>query len=165
MVAWGTESYSGLAENTYFVYLTLRASALDIGQTVRLGTSGMEIYFYLVLCIFIFYLLIIFCVKFLQNRQVMVTSLVSGVDLVGDSPRAPIAEAPATFWERWGRVGRMMTMEWSVSLRVCRVWVGERNAEPHEGWDCFKIREMNKQTQTKWFLFFFFFLKKDYFNR
>ena len=95
------ESYSGLAENTYFVYLTLRASALDIGQTVRLGTSGMEIYFYLVLCIFIFYLLfIIFCVKFLQNRQVMVTSLFSGVDLVGDSPRAPIAEAPATFWER-----------------------------------------------------------------
>ena len=25
------------------------------------------------------------------------------------------------------------------SLRVCGVWVGERDVESHEGWDCFKI--------------------------
>ena len=37
VVAWGTESYSGLAGNTYFVYLALRSSALAMGQTVRLG--------------------------------------------------------------------------------------------------------------------------------
>ena len=88
--------------------MALRTSALGMGQTVRLGKGntlcckgGIEIYFYLVLGFFIFHLLfIIFCVKFLQNCQVMVTSLFSGVDLVGDSPRAPIAEAPATFWER-----------------------------------------------------------------
>ena len=34
-------------------------------------------------------------------------------------------------------------------IEVVQSLVGERNAEPHEGWDCFKIREMNKQTQTK----------------
>ena len=39
---------------TYFVYLALRTSALEMGQTVRLGKrntykGGMEIYFYLVL--------------------------------------------------------------------------------------------------------------------
>ena len=52
LVAWGTESYSGLAENTYFVYLALRTLALGMGQTVRLGKrstlcckSGIEIYF------------------------------------------------------------------------------------------------------------------------
>ena len=81
---WWGEAQSliqGLLE-TYFVYLALRTSAMGMGQTVRLGKrntlfkSGMEIYFYLVLWFFIFYLLfIIFCVKFLQNHQVMVTSL------------------------------------------------------------------------------------------
>ena len=25
----------------------------------------------------------------------------------------------------------------------------ERDVESHEGWDCFKIRERNKQTETK----------------
>ena len=96
VVAWGTESYSGLAGNTYFVYLVLRTSALGMGQTVRLGKrntmcckSRMEIYFYLVLRLFIYLLFIIFCAKFLQNREVMVTSL----DLY--------------CWP--GRVGRMMT--------------------------------------------------------
>ena len=53
---WWRESYSGLAGNTYFVYLALITSALGMGQTVTLGKrntlcckSGMEIYFYLVL--------------------------------------------------------------------------------------------------------------------
>ena len=53
---WWRESYSGIAGNTYFVYLALRTSALGMGQTVTLGKrntlcckSGMEIYFYLVL--------------------------------------------------------------------------------------------------------------------
>ena len=63
--------------------MALRTSALGMGQTVRLGKGntlcckgGIEIYFYLVLGFFIFHLLfIIFCVKFLQNCQVMVTSL------------------------------------------------------------------------------------------
>ena len=76
------ESYSGLAGNTYFVYL--RTSALGMGQTVSMGKrntlcckSGMEIYFYLVLWLFIFYFAFyyIFCVEFLLNCQVMVTSL------------------------------------------------------------------------------------------
>ena len=83
VVAWGTESYSGLAGNTYFVYLALRTSALGMVQTVTLGRrnilcckSGMKIYLYLVLWFFIFYLVfLVFCVKFLQNRQVMVTYL------------------------------------------------------------------------------------------
>ena len=34
-VAWGTEFYSGLAGNTYFVYLVLRTSTLGMVQTVR----------------------------------------------------------------------------------------------------------------------------------
>ena len=118
VLAWGTESYSGLAGNTCFVYLALRTSALGLGQTIRLGKrntlcckSGLEIYFYLVLWFFIFYLLfIIFCVKFLQNREVMATSL----DLC--------------CWP--GRVGRMMTRKWSVPLRVCRVCMGERCGVP-----------------------------------
>ena len=76
------ESYSGLAGNTYFVYL--RTSPLGMGQTVSMGKrntlcckSGMEIYFYLVLWLFIFYFAFyyIFCVEFLLNCQVMVTSL------------------------------------------------------------------------------------------
>ena len=37
VLAWGTESYSGLAGNTCFVYLALRTSALGLGQTIRLG--------------------------------------------------------------------------------------------------------------------------------
>ena len=56
VVAGGTESYSGLAGNTYFVYLDLSTSALGMGQTVRLDKrntlcckSGVKIYFYLVL--------------------------------------------------------------------------------------------------------------------
>ena len=82
VVEWGIKSYSGLAGNTYFVYLALRTSALGMGQTVRLGKrntlcckSRMEIYFYLVLWFFIFYLLFIIYVRFLQNHQVMMTSL------------------------------------------------------------------------------------------
>ena len=62
VVAWGTETYSGLAGNTYFVYLVVRTLALGMGQTVRLAKrntlcckSRMEMYFYLVLCFFIFY--------------------------------------------------------------------------------------------------------------
>ena len=64
---WWGEAQSliqGLLE-TYFVYLALRTSAMGMGQTVRLGKrntlfkSGMEIYFYLVLWFFIFYLLFI----------------------------------------------------------------------------------------------------------
>ena len=56
---WSCEaqkSYSGLAGNTYFVYLPLRTSAVGMGQIVRLGKrntlcckSRMEMYFYLVL--------------------------------------------------------------------------------------------------------------------
>ena len=133
-----------------------------MGQTVRLGKintlcckSGMEMYFYLVLWFLFFYLLfIIFCVlNFFRIAKWWWLPWVSAVGLVGESPRIPIAEAPATFGERWGSVGRMMAREWAVSLRVCRVWVGERDVESHEGWDCFKIRERSKQTQTKWFLF------------
>ena len=30
----------------------------------------------------------------------------------------------------------------------------ERDVESHEGCDCFKTQERNKQTQMKWFLFF-----------
>ena len=92
VLAWGTESYSGLAGNTCFVYLALRTSALGLGQTIRLGKIW------------------VFCVKFLQNREVMATSL----DLC--------------CWP--GRVGRMMTRKWSVPLRVCGVCVGERCGVP-----------------------------------
>ena len=132
-----------------------------MGQTVRLSKrntlcckSGMEIHFYLVLWFFIFYLLFItfYVLIFFIIAKWRWLPWVSAVGLVGESPRAPIAEAPATFRERWGRVGRMMAREWSVSLRVCGVWVGERCWVPW-GWDCFKIREISKQTQTKWFLF------------
>ena len=54
VVVWGTESYSGLARNTYFVYLALRTSVPGMGQTVRLGKRKtlccrMKMYFYLVL--------------------------------------------------------------------------------------------------------------------
>ena len=52
VVAWGIESYSGLARNTYFVYLALRMSALGMVQTVRLDKrntlcckSRMEFFF------------------------------------------------------------------------------------------------------------------------
>ena len=53
-MAWGTESYSGLVGNPYFVYLALRTSVLGMAQTVRLGKRKtlccrMEMYFYLVL--------------------------------------------------------------------------------------------------------------------
>ena len=84
---------------------------------------GMEIYFYLVLWFFIFYLLFIifYELNFFRIAKWWWLPWVSAVDLVGESPRAPIAEAPATFGERWGRVGRMMTREWSVSLRVCGI--------------------------------------------
>ena len=139
VVAWDTESYSGLAGNTYFVYLALRTSALGMGQTVRLGKkntlcckSGMEIYFFSVLRFFIFHLLFIifYMLNFFRIAKWWWLPWVSAVGLVGESPRVPIAEAPATFGERWGRVGRMMTREWSVSLRVCGVWIGERCPVP-----------------------------------
>ena len=73
--------FQGLLE-TYFVYLALRTSTLGMVYTVRLGIrntlcckSRMEIYFYLVLWFFIYLLYYILFVKFLQNCQVMVTSL------------------------------------------------------------------------------------------
>ena len=138
VMMWGTVLFRA-CWNTYFVYLALRTSALGMGQAVRLGKrntlcckSWMEMYFYLVLRFFIFYLLfIIFCVlNFFRITKWWWLRWVSAVDLVGESPRVPNAEAPATFGERWGRVGRMMAREWSVSLRVCRVWVGERCRVP-----------------------------------
>ena len=55
VVAWGTKSYSGLAGNTYFVYLAVTTSALGMGPTVRLGkrnilccVSRIEICFYFI---------------------------------------------------------------------------------------------------------------------
>ena len=39
----------------------------------------------------------------------------------------------------------MMTSEWSLSLKVCRIWVGETAAESHEGWYCLKVREIDKR--------------------
>ena len=79
VVAWGTESYLGLA---------LRTSVLGMGQTVRLGKtntmickSRMEIYFfgifYFLFCYvnFFFFIWLLFYLLRLQNRQVMVTSL------------------------------------------------------------------------------------------
>ena len=73
--------FQGLLE-TYFVYLALRTSTLGMVYTVRLGIrntlcckSRVEIYFYLVLWFFIYLLYYILFVKFLQNCQVMVTSL------------------------------------------------------------------------------------------
>ena len=51
--------------------------------------------------------------------------MVAVVGLVGESPIAPIGEASAVFKERLGSVGRMIPREWSVTLRVCGVWVGE----------------------------------------
>ena len=133
-----------------------------MGQTVRLDKrnslcckSEIQIYFYLVLQFFIFYLLFItfYVLNFFRIAKWWWLAWVSAVDLVGESPRVPNAEAPATFGKRWGRVERMITREWSVSLSVCRVRVGERDVESHEGRDCFKIQETNKQTQRKWFFF------------
>ena len=110
----------------------------------------MEIYFYLVLWFFIFYLLFIIFYVFNFSRIAKWWWLpwVSAVGLVRESPRVPIAEAPAT-WSScniWGKMrkggeddDKGMVI---VSLRVC-------------GWDCFKIWEINKQIQMKWFLFFF----------
>ena len=85
--------------------------------------------------LFIFYsLLIIFYVSnFFRISKWLWLPWISAVGLVRESPRVPIAEAPATFRGRWGRVGRMMTREWSVSPRVCGVWVGETDVESHEG--------------------------------
>ena len=118
-MVWGTQSYSGLAENTYFVYLALRTSVLGMGQTVRLGKrntlccrSKMEMYFYLVLWFLIFYFvlwifyflffisLFIIFVKFPQNRQVMVTSLGHCCLPGGRVPQVLITENPAIFKER-----------------------------------------------------------------
>ena len=72
---WGIESYSGLAGNTYFVYLALTTSAFGMGPTVRLGkrntlccVSRIDIYFY-----FIFYLYHIW--KISLECQVMTNSL------------------------------------------------------------------------------------------
>ena len=136
VVVWGTESYSGLAGNTYFVYLALIMSAPGMGQTVRQGErntlcckSGMEIFFFFWFCFFICFLSY-FMLNFFRIAKWWWLPWVSSVGLVGESPRVPTAEAPATFGERWGRVGRMMTREWSLSLRVCRVWVGERCGVP-----------------------------------
>ena len=59
--------------------------------------------FYFLFCfmnfLFFIFAFILFAIC-LQNRQVMVASLVTVVGLAGESPRAPIAEAPATFGER-----------------------------------------------------------------
>ena len=77
VVAWGTESYSGLAGNTCFVYLALTTSALGMGPTVRLGkrnrlccVSKIDIYFY-----FIFYFPLYHIWKISLECQVMVNSL------------------------------------------------------------------------------------------
>ena len=98
VVVWGTESYSGLTGNTYFVYMVLRMSALGMGQTVRLGKrntlcckSRMEIYFYLVSWVFIFHLLFIifYVLNFFRIAKWWWLPWVSAVGLVGESPREP----------------------------------------------------------------------------
>ena len=115
----------------------------------------MEIYFYLVLWVFIFHLLFIifYVLNFFRIAKWWWLPWVSAVDLVEECHRLPIAEAPATFGERWGRVGG-----WWQGNGQCHwgfVESGwERDVESHEGWDCFKMQEINKQNQTKWFLFF-----------
>ena len=129
VVAWDTESYSGLAGNIYFIpgFESLSpGKGSDWVKKKLCCKKRTEIYFYLVLWLFIFYLLFIIFYVLHFFRITKWLPWVSAVGLVGESPRVPIADAPATFGERWGRVGRMMTREWSVSLRVYRVWVGER---------------------------------------
>ena len=95
VMVWGTVLFRA-CWNTYFVYLALRTSALGMGQAVRLGKrntlcckSWMEMYFYLVLRFFIFYLLfIIFCVlNFFRITKWWWLRWVSAVDLVGESPK------------------------------------------------------------------------------
>ena len=109
--------------------------SLGMGQAVRLGKrntlcsrSRMDMYFYLVLWFFIFYLLFLYLVlNFFRIAKWCWLPWVFAVGLVGKSPRVLNAEAPTTFGERWGRVGRMMAREWSVSFRV---WVRERCRVP-----------------------------------
>ena len=94
----------------------------------------MEIYFYLVLWFFIFYLLFItfYVFNFSRIAKWWWLPWVSAVGLVRESPRVPIAEAPATWssCNNWGKMreggeddDKGMVI---VSLRVCGVWVEER---------------------------------------
>ena len=97
--------------------------------------SRMEMYFYLFLWFFIFYyvlriflffiLLLYYLLYVFRITKRWWLPWVAVVGLVGESVRAPIGEAPQTFGERWGSVGRIMPREWSVTLRVCGVWVGK----------------------------------------
>ena len=95
VVAWGTESYLGLA---------LRTSVLGMGQTVRLGKtstlickSRIEIYIFLVLWFFIFYFImwVFFLFGFYSLCYVFRIAKwwqlpwVAVVRLVRESPRAP----------------------------------------------------------------------------
>ena len=159
-MAWGTDSYSGLAE-TYFVYLALRTSVLGMGQAVRLGKrntlcckSRMEMYFYLVLWFFLFCFLLYFVLNFFRiakwcwHRWVSAGSLGSLLPWPGRRiPQSLECWCSCNIWGKMRNGGGD-----DGSLRVCGVWVGERDVESHEGWDCFKIWERNKQTQTKWSL-------------
>ena len=85
-----------------------------------------NVYFSLVLSLFIFIFFFILCILNggLQKRQVIVTSLGrccrhSG----GVPPRVPIVGVPATCGKRWRRVRWMMT--WLRRLSVCGTWAEE----------------------------------------
>ena len=160
VVVWGTESYSGLTGNTYFVYMALRMSALGMGQTVRLGKrntlcckSRKEICFYLVLWFLIFYLLFIifYVLNFFRIAKWWWLPWVSAVGLVEESPTVPLREDEEGWGGWWQGTGQC---HWG-----CAESRWERDVESHEGCDCFKIQEINNQTQMKWFLFSF--LKKE----
>ena len=132
VVAWGTETYLGLAGNAYFVYLALRTSALGMGQTIRLGKRNtlccknrMEMYFYLVLWFFIFY----FCFY----------SICLFSELASDGcccwsgrrvPKSPNCWSSCNVLGEIRSVGRMMPREWLVTLRLGGAWVGERCQGP-----------------------------------
>ena len=101
--------------------------------------SRMEMYFYLVLWFFIFYcfkkflffiLLLYYLLYVFRIAKWWWLPWVTVVALVRESPRALIGEAPAMSRERLESVGRMMPREWSVTLRVCEVWVVERCRGP-----------------------------------
>ena len=75
---------------------------------------------------FILLFIIFFVLNFFWIAKWWWLPWVAAVGLVGECPRAPISEVSATFMERWGRVRRMMTRGWSVTLTVCWFWAGER---------------------------------------
>ena len=155
----------------------MRTSALGIGQTVRLGTRNNCVVKEKWKFIFIWFYDFLFFICFLLHFMCSIfQELPSDGDFLGSlllawsesPPESRLLkllqhEAPATIGERWGRVGRMMTREWLLCHWGCVESGWKRHVESHEGRDCFKIWEINKQIQMKWFLFFF--LKKDYLNR